>query len=237
MIRMVLGIFGIAGILCALIIMPPVTDWRIFQTDRANRGLIEGEVQVTRNVEPTFSETGEIIDGGYAFTTDDSTIEDVASGVLAGLQGTNIDTLTPLQAFLVEALKSGQSDDAIHAAMTEAASAGSFAIPATVVTPDGRIDTVALLAGIDTAARTAEIATPVTYGTDPVVEETPQIPEVIEITGPRFHVVAPGESLSSISTTFFGSPRYGDLIYEANREILSDPNDLSVGQRLMIPEQ
>jgi nucleoid-associated protein YgaU len=241
MIRLVLGIFAVAGLVCALIILPPVSDWRMFQTNMAASDLIAGEVQVTRNVEPTFSETGELLNDGYAFAVDDTTVDAVAQGVVAGLQGTNVDTLTPLQVFLVQAIKAGQTDAEIASGLADAATAGTFAIPAMIATPDGRIDVLALLAAIDTTARSdipaAEAEIPVSLDTAPVVEATPALPEAIAVSGPRFHVVEPGDSLGSISTLYFGNPRNDDLIFEANRDILSDPNDLSVGQRLVIPEQ
>lgn len=237
MIRLVLGIFGVAGVLCALILMPPIGNWRIFETDIAAADAANDGVQVTRNVDPTFSETGELIADGYTFKIDDATIEETSAGVLAGLRGTPDLTLTPLQTIVVAALQAGQSDAEIDAALNAAAIAGEISVPATLVTGDGRLDTIALLAGIDTAARAAEVAVPVTHGDDPVLPDAAAIPEVIEITGPRFYVVAPGDSLGSISTVMFGSPQYDDLIFEANRDVLSDPNDLSVGQRLVIPEQ
>lgn len=243
MIRFVLGIFGVAAILCAYVLLPPVADWRIFQTNMAAADQLGEVVDVTRNIEPTFTETGEMLDDGYAFTLDDAGIEETASAVLAGLQAATTEGLTPLQILLVQALRAGQTDTEIDAAINAAAIAGEISVPAVLVTADGRVDTVALLAAIDTAARGADIPTPVNFGTDPVADPVPPQPvadapvaEVIEVTGPRFHVVAPGDSLGSISTAFFGSPRYDDLIFEANREVLADPNQLRVGQRLVIPE-
>ena len=53
---------------------------------------------------------------------------------------------------------------------------------------------------------------------------------------PRTFTVRPGDSLSSISRAVYGtSARWRD-IFEANRNILRNPNDLRVGQVLQVPQ-
>lgn len=53
--------------------------------------------------------------------------------------------------------------------------------------------------------------------------------------GERTYVVQPGDTLSKISLRFYGTTsRYMD-IYEANRDLLSSPASVSVGQELRIP--
>ena len=237
MIRFVLAIFGVAAVLCALIVLPPFSDWRIFHTNMAAADSIADEVQVTRNIEPTFSETGELIDDGYSLTIDDTTLDDTVAGILTGLQTGNTTSLTPLQVMLVQSLKAGESDADIDAAINAAAMAGEVSIPAQIVTTNGMVDTLALLAAIDTAARRGDVAIPASVESDPVPPtDAAVLPDAISNPEPRFHIVAAGDSLGSISTQFFGSIQYDDLIFQANRNVLSDPNDLNVGQRLTIPE-
>lgn len=49
------------------------------------------------------------------------------------------------------------------------------------------------------------------------------------------HTVAKGETLGTIAKHWYGKPaRYTD-IFEANRDVLSDPNRVEVGQQLKIP--
>lgn len=220
-----------------MIVLPPFSDWRIFQTNTAAADSIADEVQVTRNVEPTFSETGELLDDGYSMTVDDATLDDTVAGILTGLQSGNTTGLTALQVMVVQSLKSGDTDDAIDTAINAAAMAGEVSIPAQIVTTNGTVDTLALLAAIDTAARRGDVAIPASLQPGP---EAPAVeaalPEAIANPGPRFHIVGPGDSLGSISTQFYGSIQYDDLIFQANRNLLSDPNDLNVGQRLVIPE-
>lgn len=61
-------------------------------------------------------------------------------------------------------------------------------------------------------------------------------PEVTEPTeAPRSYTVQSGDSLSSISRRFYGTPSRWIDIYQANRDRLSSENALKVGQTLRIP--
>ncbi len=49
------------------------------------------------------------------------------------------------------------------------------------------------------------------------------------------HVVQSGETLATISARYYGSPAKWELIFNANRDRLSSPNNVRVGTRLTIP--
>ena len=51
----------------------------------------------------------------------------------------------------------------------------------------------------------------------------------------RFHTVQEGDSLTRISSRYYGTPNRWQDIYEANRDILKGENALRPGQRLKIP--
>jgi nucleoid-associated protein YgaU len=51
----------------------------------------------------------------------------------------------------------------------------------------------------------------------------------------RMYKVKPGDTLSKISQQFFGNPNQYQKIFEANRDKLTDPNKIQVGQELKIP--
>ena len=51
----------------------------------------------------------------------------------------------------------------------------------------------------------------------------------------RTYTVKPGDSLSKISKELYGNAGEYMKIFEANRDILSDPNKISPGQTLKIP--
>jgi hypothetical protein len=54
--------------------------------------------------------------------------------------------------------------------------------------------------------------------------------------GERHYTVSPGDTLSKISRQFYGDANQYMRIFEANRNTLSDPNKVDVGQDLVIPE-
>jgi LysM repeat protein len=54
--------------------------------------------------------------------------------------------------------------------------------------------------------------------------------------GNRHYTVKPGDTLSKLSKQFYGDAGQYKRIFDANRNILRDPDKLSVGQELMIPE-
>ena len=51
----------------------------------------------------------------------------------------------------------------------------------------------------------------------------------------RTYTVRPGDSLSKISKELYGNANEYMRIFEANRDVLSDPNKISPGQTLKIP--
>jgi nucleoid-associated protein YgaU len=51
----------------------------------------------------------------------------------------------------------------------------------------------------------------------------------------QWHVVKKGESLWKIAEQYYGDGSLYQKIFEANQDILSDPNLIKVGQKLRIP--
>ncbi len=54
-------------------------------------------------------------------------------------------------------------------------------------------------------------------------------------TGGRTYIVQPGDTLGKISLKYYGTTRRYMDIYNANRDILSSPSSIAVGQELRIP--
>jgi nucleoid-associated protein YgaU len=54
--------------------------------------------------------------------------------------------------------------------------------------------------------------------------------------GQRRYTVQSGDTLSKISKQFYGEPGQYMRIFEANRNVLQDPNKIQPGQELVIPE-
>ena len=49
------------------------------------------------------------------------------------------------------------------------------------------------------------------------------------------HVVVSGDTLSKIAQQYYGDPALYDKIFQANRDVLKDPNRIFPGQKLKIP--
>jgi nucleoid-associated protein YgaU len=53
---------------------------------------------------------------------------------------------------------------------------------------------------------------------------------------PKMYTVAAGDSLSRIAKQYYGSVNEYMKIFEANKNVLSDPNTIKVGQVLVFPD-
>ena len=53
---------------------------------------------------------------------------------------------------------------------------------------------------------------------------------------PKIYQVAAGDTLSKISKHFYGDANAYMKIFEANKDVLTDPNKIGVGQKLRIPD-
>lgn len=51
----------------------------------------------------------------------------------------------------------------------------------------------------------------------------------------QYHEVKKGETLSKIAERYYGDPMLYPKIFEANRDLLDDPDRIYPGQRLLIP--
>lgn len=70
------------------------------------------------------------------------------------------------------------------------------------------------------------------------VEGIATVDDRISVVAPiqsRFHEVKPGDSLSKISKEVYGDPMKYDVIFEANKPMLSHPDKIYPGQMLRIP--
>jgi len=61
-------------------------------------------------------------------------------------------------------------------------------------------------------------------------------PVVEEVSAERFYEVVSGDSLGAISQKYYGKASEYMKIFEANRDILDNPDLIKVGQKLRIPE-
>lgn len=178
-------------------------------------------------------------------TTNSEVQRESTSQILAGIeaatgQSSILQESETLEAIVIAALRAGESDEAIDQIVNNAAAAGSVAVPEILVTSDGRVDTHVLLNNIVTQAQIAA------GGAAPAIPElSPEDVQGLEVrvvqqattdVQARFYTVQSGDSLGAISIKFFGSTEHYNAIFEANRGLLSSPDRIRIGQRLVIPE-
>lgn len=179
-------------------------------------------------------------------TTNNQVQRQSTSQILAGIEAATgqhsvLEERDTLEAIVIAALQAGETDESIDTIINDAAAAGNVAVPEILVTSDGRVDTHVLLSNIVTQAQVAA------GGPAPAIPEaTPENTQGMEVrvvqratdaVQARFYTVQSGDSLGAISITFFGSSEYYDIIFEANKGLLSSPDRIRVGQRLVIPQR
>jgi nucleoid-associated protein YgaU len=81
---------------------------------------------------------------------------------------------------------------------------------------------------------------PKTVDPEPVVVEKPkriiERPPVRTYKPKKFYIVRRGDSLSKISKMYYGSANEWYVIYDANRDKISNPNKIKEGMKLYIPD-
>ncbi len=60
--------------------------------------------------------------------------------------------------------------------------------------------------------------------------------EPVKEAGPRIHIVADNEALSTIAKLHYGDANKWPLIAEANKNVITNVNNISPGMRLVIPK-
>jgi len=168
------------------------------------------------------------------------------ANVLAGL-GVIDGAATPkpapksaLEFMVIDLLQKGVSDTKIDETINAAALAGDISVPKILVTSQGNVDTDVLLEAIVTTARS------VATGQAPPVPDVPTgegtgvevrvVQRAAETEQYRFYTVASGDSLGGIAAKFYGDVNKYQVIYEANRSLISSPDQIKTGQRLAIPK-
>ena len=124
-------------------------------------------------------------------------------------------TIKGLQELVSVALTQGMTGQEIDQLIVQAVDHGTLIIPDTLRTPNGQPDTLAMLATLVDAT-------------------TPNTPTLTRDVG-NTYVVRPGDSLASIAVKYYGSTDAVNDIFWANKDRLSDPDQLRVGQTIFLP--
>ena len=124
-------------------------------------------------------------------------------------------TIKRLQELVSVALTQGMTGQEIDQLIVQAVEHGTLIIPDTLRIPNGQPETMAMLATLVDAT-------------------TPTAPTLTRDVG-NTYVVRPGDSLASIAVKYYGSTDAVNDIFWANKDRLSDPDQLRVGQTIFLP--
>ena len=124
-------------------------------------------------------------------------------------------TIKGLQELVSVALTQGMTEQEIDQLIVQAVDHGTLIIPDTLRRSDGRPIIMAMLATLVDAT-------------------TPTTPTLTRDVG-NTYVVRPVDSLASIAVKYYGSTDAVNDIFWANKDRLSDPDQLRVGQTIFLP--
>ena len=88
------------------------------------------------------------------------------------------------------------------------------------------------------AEAAAEAAPAAAAESAPAADEAgdePDAEKAAEIEGTQFYTIKSGDTLGKIAKEFYGNAMEYPRIFEANREIIEDPNKIYPGQKIRIP--
>lgn len=161
----------------------------------------------------------------------------LTEGVLAGLYEVTTEEIEGGGTRIaIDARNARTATAEIQQLLDQAALDGDIALPASVSTSDGAVDTSTLL--FDLVQRSLEAEGE--EGQAAASELRQQAFAVSQATtevegGQRIYTVERGDSLAYIALQFYGSTGAYDRIYQANLDILDSPDRIRAGQRLVIP--
>lgn len=183
--------------------------------------------------------------GVQAVTTNSQIQRQSTSDILAGIEAATgqrsvLEESETLEAIVIAALRAGESDESIDAIVNAAATAGTVAVPEILVTSEGRVDTAVMLNNIVTQAQIASgggaPAIPNTTPDNTAGMEVRVVQRATDEVQARFYTVQSGDSLGAISIKFYGVVSGYERIFNANKALLSSPDLIRAGQRLVIPQ-
>lgn len=183
----------------------------------------------------------------------DAAMQDLTSQVLANLglpaqvaPASGVNTTTPAKAdpnagssmltwLITNAIAEGHDEAYLDKLINDAAKNGGLAVPDSLRTSDGRVDTRTLIRQITQSASGEGAADPAQIAIGGPGVEVRVVQESGETVQHHFYTVQKGDSLGAIAQAFYGDAARYKQIFEANRRILSSPNLIKTGQRLTIP--
>lgn len=160
----------------------------------------------------------------------------LTEGVVAGLYDVSVtDEVTGETRVALDSRNASTTAAEVQELLAQAAADGTIEVPDAIETAEGDVDTSTLL--LDLVQRSLEAEGEVEAATElrQRAFQASQAETEIEA-GQRYYTVERGDSLAYISLQFYGSTNQYQRIFDANRDTLTSPDEIRVGQRLLIPQ-
>lgn len=158
-------------------------------------------------------------------------------GVLAGLYSVDSTADNGEKRIVLTTVNAELTGQTMANVLRKAGEDGIIEIPASLSTAEGTVDMDTLLFNL---VQTSLATDGTTAGAEAAREMSRRAfaassAKTRDVKGERVYVVEAGDSLAYISLQFYGKPSEFDRIFEANRTVLSSPDRIQIGQRLIIP--
>jgi len=161
----------------------------------------------------------------------------LTEGVVAGLYSVSVETDGAQGNRIgLNSINAASAAEELERIIQEGAATGSLVVPEAARLDNGEVDSQTLL--FDIVQRALE------KGNADEIAAAQEMrrrafassgAETEVVSGKRYYVVESGDSLAYISLQFFGNTGAYTHIFEANRDVLQTPNQIQIGQRLVIP--
>ncbi len=158
-------------------------------------------------------------------------------GVLAGVYSVRAENDDGRKRLVLQTVNAEMTRASMGNLLLAAARNGEIEIPASLNTADGQIDMDTLLFNLiqtslaeDGTLEGAEAAREMSRRAFAASDAKTK-----QVKGERIYTVEPGDSLAYISLQFYGRPNAYLRIFDANRDTLTSPDLIKIGQRLIIP--
>lgn len=158
-------------------------------------------------------------------------------GVLAGLYTVDSTTKAGEKRIVLTTINADLTSQSMAKLLRKAGEEGLIDIPRSLSTAEGDVDMDTLLFNL---VQTSLANDGTVAGAEAAREMSRRAfaassAKTSDVKGERVYTVEPGDSLAYISLQFYGRPSEFTRIFEANRGVLSSPDRIQIGQRLIIP--
>lgn len=161
----------------------------------------------------------------------------LTEGVVAGLNSVTSENDTGGTRIALNSRNAASTATELENLIARAVANGNLEVPASIATADGSVDSQTLL--FDLVQRSLD------GGSEKEVAAAQEMrrrafaasaAKTEVVAGQRFYTVGAGDSLAYISLQFYGSTNAYETIFNPNRNKVSSPDQIQIGQRLLIPE-